>query len=115
MALLKEPVQEAKALQNYIAGEWVESGGAVRDVVNPATGETIALVPQSIDEEANAAVAAASAAFPEWRRTPPVARARMLFRLKELIEEHFEVASRIQTQEHGKTIDESLGETRRGI
>ena len=115
MALLKEPVQEVKALQNYVDGEWVEAEGAVRDVVNPATGQMIAHVPQSTDEEVNAAVAAASAAFPEWRRTPAVARARMLFRLKELMEEHFEIASRIQTQEHGKTIDESRGETRRGI
>jgi malonate-semialdehyde dehydrogenase (acetylating)/methylmalonate-semialdehyde dehydrogenase len=54
-------------------------------------------------------------AYPEWRSTPPVARARCLFRLKELLEENFEELSRIQTMEHGKTIDESRGETRRGI
>ena len=48
-------------------------------------------------------------------QTPPVMRARYLFRLKELLEENFEELSRVQTQEHGKTIDESRGETRRGI
>jgi malonate-semialdehyde dehydrogenase (acetylating)/methylmalonate-semialdehyde dehydrogenase len=63
----------------------------------------------------DAAVAAAGEAFHDWRRTTPVARARYLFRLKELLEENFEEVSRIQTQEHGKTIDESRGETRRGI
>lgn len=47
--------------------------------------------------------------------TPPVTRARCLFRLRELMEEEFEFLSRVQTMEHGKTIDESRGETRRGI
>ena len=61
------------------------------------------------------AIEAAQEAFPAWRETPPVARARCLFRLKELLEENFEELSRMQTQEHGKTIDESRGETRRGI
>src|SRR3989304_2862971 len=69
----------------------------------------------STTDEVKAAVAAAKAAFPEWRRTPPLSRVRKLFRLKELMEEHFEELSRVQTMEHGKTIDESRGETRRGI
>jgi malonate-semialdehyde dehydrogenase (acetylating)/methylmalonate-semialdehyde dehydrogenase len=102
-------------LRNYIDGEWVESEGHVEDVVNPATGKTIARVPISTKEETEAAIAAARSAFPEWRRTPPLARTRCLFRLKELLEENFEELSRIQTMEHGKTVDESRGETRRGI
>ena len=69
----------------------------------------------STEEEVKAAIEAAKEAFPDWRRTPPLARARYLFRLKELLEENFETLSRIQTMEHGKTIDESRGETRRGI
>jgi len=115
MALLEEPIKEVRTLKNYIDGEWVESKGEVIDVVNPATYKTIARVPISTGEEMDAAVAAAKAAFPDWRRTTPVARSRYLFRLKELLEENFEEVSRIQTQEHGKTIDESRGETRRGI
>jgi len=115
MALLEEPIKEVRTLKNYIDGEWVESKGEVIDVVNPATYKTIARVPISTGEEMDAAVEAAKAAFPDWRRTTPVARARYLFRLKELLEENFEEVSRIQTQEHGKTIDESRGETRRGI
>ena len=115
MAVLEAPIREPKQLRNYIDGEWSESAGGRREVVNPATGETIGHVPHSTDEEVAAAIAAAKEAFPSWRRVPPVSRARMLFRLKELMEQHFEAASRIQTQEHGKTIDESRGETRRGI
>jgi malonate-semialdehyde dehydrogenase (acetylating)/methylmalonate-semialdehyde dehydrogenase len=115
MALLEEPIRSARDLRNYIGGEWVESQGSLIDVVNPATGGVIARVPQSTSADVKAAIDAAQEAFPEWRRTTPLARSRMLFRLKELMEEDFEHASRIQTQEHGKTIDESRGETRRGI
>jgi malonate-semialdehyde dehydrogenase (acetylating)/methylmalonate-semialdehyde dehydrogenase len=115
MALLEEPIKTVKTIKNYIGGEWVDSKGEIRDVVNPATGKTIARVPISTKEEMDAAVEAAKEAFPDWRRTTPLARSRRLFRLKELLEENFEELSRIQTQEHGKTIDESRGETRRGI
>jgi malonate-semialdehyde dehydrogenase (acetylating)/methylmalonate-semialdehyde dehydrogenase len=115
MALLEEPIKEIRTLKNYIGGEWVASKGEVVDVVNPATCRTIARVPISTEEEMDAAVAAAREAYPDWRRTTPLARSRLLFRLKELLEENFEELSRIQTQEHGKTIDESRGETRRGI
>jgi malonate-semialdehyde dehydrogenase (acetylating)/methylmalonate-semialdehyde dehydrogenase len=115
MALLEEPVKDVKIIKNYIDGEWVESKGEMIDVVNPATCKVIARVPVSTAEDMDAAVTAAKSAFDDWRRTPPVARARLLFRLKELLEENFEEVSRIQTQEHGKTIDESRGETRRGI
>jgi malonate-semialdehyde dehydrogenase (acetylating) / methylmalonate-semialdehyde dehydrogenase len=115
MALLEEAVKEVRIVKNFIGGEWVESKGAVQNVINPATGRVMAKVPISTGDEMNAAIKAAGEAFPGWRTTPPVARARCLFRLQELLEKNFEELSRIQTQEHGKTIDESRGETRRGI
>jgi len=116
MGLLEEPIKDVLELKNFIDGEWVDSAsGQVVDVVNPTTGQTIARVSMSTEDEVNTAVRAAEEAFPEWRRTTPLARARCLFRLKELLEENFEQLSRIQTMEHGKTIDESRGETRRGI
>jgi malonate-semialdehyde dehydrogenase (acetylating)/methylmalonate-semialdehyde dehydrogenase len=116
MAILEEPIKEISKLKNYINGEWVESkSDQVQDIVNPATQKLIAKVPMSPPDEVNAAIEAAKEAFPEWRRTTPLARARCMFRLKELMEENFEQLSRVQTQEHGKTIDESRGETRRGI
>lgn len=113
--ILEEPIKEVLTLKNYIGGEWVEPQGEEIEVVNPATCKLLAKVRMSTTEDVNAAVEAAKDAFPEWRRTPPLARARCLFRLKELMEERFEELSRIQTMEHGKTIDESRGETRRGI
>ncbi len=115
MTILEEPIKEVLTLRNYIGGEWVESEGELVDVVNPATCKVIAKVPISTRDEIDAAVEAAKEVFPEWRRTPPLARVRCLFRLKNLLEERFEEVSRIQTMEHGKTIDESRGETRRGI
>ena len=115
MALLDEPIKNVPVVKNYINGEWVESKGELVDVINPANCKVIAKVPISSKEEMEEAIAAAKAAFPDWRKTTPLARSRLLFRLKELLEENFEELSRIQTQEHGKTIDESRGETRRGI
>ena len=115
MAILSEPIKDVVELGNYIDGEWVPSTGPKKDVVNPATLKTIATVPISTQDELDAAVEAASAAFEDWRMTPPLARARCLQRLRDLMEENFEELSRIQTMEHGKTIDESRGETRRGI
>jgi len=115
MAVLQEPIKEPLEVKNLIDGEWVDSEGEYKDIVNPATGKTIGRVPISTRQELNAAVESAREAFPYWRRMPPVARARCLFRLRDLLEENFEELSRIQTMEHGKTIDESRGETRRGI
>ncbi len=115
MAVLEEPIKGIPMAKNYIGGEWVESQGEIIDVVNPATCEVIGRVGISTKEEIDSAVRAAQEAFYDWRRTPPVTRCRYLFRLGQLLEENFEEVSRIQTQEHGKCIDESRGETRRGI
>lgn len=115
MAMLEEPIKGMPMAKNYINGEWVESKGEIIDVVNPATCKTIGKVGISTKEEIDHAVKAANEAFHDWRRTPAVTRCRYLFRLRELLEENFEELSRVQTQEHGKCIDESRGETRRGI
>jgi malonate-semialdehyde dehydrogenase (acetylating)/methylmalonate-semialdehyde dehydrogenase len=103
-------------LKNYIGGEWVASQSReIQDVHNPATGEVIAQVPLSTVEEVNQAVTAAKEAFQEWRETPPLVRARYMFRLKELMEENFEDVARTSVKEHGKILDESRGEVRRAI
>lgn len=116
MSILEEPIKEVLTIKNYVNGEWKESESEkILDVVNPATQKVLAKVPVSTREEFDEAVKAAWEAFPKWSETPPVARARLLMRLKELMEERFEELARIQTMEHGKTIDESRGETRRGI
>jgi malonate-semialdehyde dehydrogenase (acetylating)/methylmalonate-semialdehyde dehydrogenase len=103
-------------LENLVGGRWVPSRTAeFLDVHNPATGETIAKTPLSTGEDLDAAAAAAKAAFPAWRDTPPVVRARSMFRFRQLLEEHFEELAAIVTREHGKTLDESRGSVRRGI
>lgn len=103
-------------LKNFVNGEWVDSESKeTGEVRNPAWDKLLGHVPMSTKAEVDRAVQAAKNAFPEWRNTPPVSRARCLHRLRELLEENFDELSRVQTTEHGKTIDESRGETRRGI
>jgi len=103
-------------LPNYIGGAWTPSHGTdALPLRNPATGEALGRVPLGTARDVDEAVQAAAAAFPAWRATPPVVRARFLFRMKALLEEHFEDLARIVTQENGKTLDESRGSVRRGI
>ena len=103
-------------LKNYINDEWVDAESDVTgDVWNPATGEKIAVVPYGNQADVDKAVAAAKAAFPAWRKTPPLSRARYLFRLKDAFEENFEDIARTLTREQGKVIDEARGEVRRMI
>src|SRR5213075_261855 len=103
-------------LRNYIGGEWIAPGGVeFLDLTNPATGEPLGKVPLSGTRAVNEAVAAAQTAFLKWREVPPVVLARYLFKLKYLMEEHFEDLAQTVTREHGKTLDESRGSVRRGI
>jgi malonate-semialdehyde dehydrogenase (acetylating) / methylmalonate-semialdehyde dehydrogenase len=109
-------VASALQLPQYINGQWVESTATEwLDVPNPATGEVLARVPLCGAEEVNAAVEAASAAFPGWRRTPPEDRIQPLFKLKQLLEENIDEISRIITRENGKTFTEAKAEMRRTI
>ena len=103
-------------LHNYIDGSWINSGASqVLEVRNPATDEVLAKVPLSPAEEVDLAAKAAAAAFPAWRRTPAPARIQYLFKLKDLMEQHFEELSRSVTIENGKILDDSRGEIRRAI
>ena len=103
-------------LTNFINGRWTDSSASEwRDVINPATGETLAQIPLAEADEVNQAVEAASAAFPEWRRTPPEDRIQPLFKLKMLLEDHIDNIARIITQENGKTHAEAKAEMRRAI
>ena len=116
MTILQVPKKEYGTLKNYINGEWVDSVSTeTRNVVNPATTEVIAQVPLSTREEAEKAIHAAKDAFWSWRETPAVQRSRYFFKLKELMEQHFEEIARTLVQEMGKTIGEARGEVRRGI
>src|SRR5437763_14010816 len=108
-------IQDGQLL-NYVGGKWRRAqAGEFLDVRNPATAETIVRVPLSSAEEVDEAAQAAQTAFADWRRTPPTERIQYLFKLKKLLEDHFDEIARLTTQECGKTLAESKGELQRGI
>lgn len=84
-------------------------------VYNPALGEVIYEVPLATEAEVNRAVAAAKAAFPAWAALPMIRRARYMFRLYELLNQHVDEIAAAVTREHGKTLDDAHGEVQRGI
>lgn len=105
-----------KQVPNFIGGRFEESASKeFEEIPNPATGKAIATLAHSTGEEINRAVAAASAAYPQWSETPVPERAQAIFRLKQLLDDHFEELSLMVVQENGKTLDEARGEVRRGI
>ena len=85
------------------------------NVTNPATGEVTRIVPFAGGEDVDLAVRAAVAAFPAWRSTPPLRRARILTRFRELMEQHQTELASIVTDEHGKVLLDATGSVQRGI
>src|SRR6185437_13819448 len=100
---------------NFVGGEWLQSKLPGTPVHNPSTGEVISECPAGTAAEVNSAVEAAAAAFPCWMETPPVERARVLFKFRMLLEENFDDLVRCNTREHGKTLVESRGDVKRGM
>jgi malonate-semialdehyde dehydrogenase (acetylating)/methylmalonate-semialdehyde dehydrogenase len=90
-------------------------GGRYADVYNPALGQPCARVALADKEDVDAAVAAAHAAFPAWAATPPLARARVLFKYLQLCQQHVDDFAALVTREHGKTFADAQGEVARGI
>ena len=93
-----------------IGGDWVESDGGAFDVTNPATGETIATVPNATVEDVQRAVDAAAEAFTEWKQTPAIERGRVLRRAADLLRADAERIGGIMTDEQGKPLAEAKGE-----
>jgi malonate-semialdehyde dehydrogenase (acetylating)/methylmalonate-semialdehyde dehydrogenase len=103
-------------ISHFINGrEVATAGGRHADVFNPAVGEPCARVALGTLDDVNAAVAAAVAAFPAWAATPPLARARVLFRYLQLCQQHADEFAAMVTREHGKTFSDAQGEVARGI
>lgn len=104
-----------KTIGHLINGTLQADSGRTQDVYNPATGEVskqVALASKATVEEA---IAAAEAAFPAWRNTPPLRRARIMFRFKELLEQNSQHILELIGEEHGKISHDALGELQRGI
>ena len=105
-----------ETINHFIGGREVEgTSGRHGDVFNPALGELIRRVAFADEGELDAAVGAANAAFPAWAATPPLRRARVMFRLKGLIEQHMDELASAITEEHGKTVDDAKGSITRGL
>ncbi|RUT26538.1 methylmalonate-semialdehyde dehydrogenase (CoA acylating) [Asaia sp. W19] len=103
-------------IQHYINGSRTEGHGSKRgDVFNPATGKVTAQLALGDTKDVDDAVAAAKAAFPGWSQTTPLARARVLFRFRDLIEKHARDLAAVITSEHGKVLSDALGEVTRGM
>lgn len=105
-----------KQLKNFINGEWVTAKSTVyEDVPNPATGEILAQVPLSNEDDFQLAVDAADEAFKTWSKTPVPRRARLMFKFQQLLVEHWDELAEIITIENGKSFSEARGEVQRGI
>ena len=103
-------------ITHFINGAKVDTtSGRYADVFNPAVGEPCARVALGTADDVNAAVAAAAAAFPAWSATPPLTRARVLFKFLQLCQQHTDDFAAMLTREHGKTFSDAQGEVARGI
>ena len=106
----------AEKLPLWINGQRVQAqSGRTSDVFNPATGVAIRQAPLASAADVDAAVAAAKAAYPAWRGTPPLRRARILTRFRELMESQRDELARLASEEHGKTLADAAGSVQRGI
>ncbi|MCC6590058.1 MAG: CoA-acylating methylmalonate-semialdehyde dehydrogenase [Bryobacterales bacterium] len=103
-------------VENWIGGAWIAStSDAATEVINPATGRVIAQCPAGTKEDVAAAVAAAAAVYPTWRRTPPQERIQYLFKLRGLLMAHLDEVARTLVEENGKTFAEARAELARGL
>ncbi|WP_108447003.1 CoA-acylating methylmalonate-semialdehyde dehydrogenase [Halomonas denitrificans] len=102
-------------LGHLINGTRVDADGRTQDIFNPSTGEVGGQVGLASQATVEAAIAAAQAAFPAWRDTPPAKRARVMYRFKALLEQHADEICRLIGQEHGKIVHDAQGELARGI
>src|SRR5690242_1466372 len=100
-----------REIGHFIGGQSVAgASGRFGDVYNPASGEIAARVSLASAEEVNKVVATAAAAWPAWANTPPLRRARVMFKLKDLLERDRKEISAIITSEHGKVLSDADGE-----
>ena len=121
MSTLVSPIPSATAaavreLNHWINGAAVAgTSGRFGDVFHPASGRVASHVPLATDAEVDAAVQAAAAAFPAWSAQPPLRRARVLFRFREIFEQRMDEVAALLTNEHGKVNSDARGECTRGL
>ena len=100
---------------HFINGNMIADSARTQDIFNPATGHAVRQVALASKATVEEAIAAAQAAFPQWRNTPPIKRARIMFRFKELLEQNADKVVALITEEHGKVQNDAHGEFMRGV
>ena len=110
-----QDIDTANTVGHFINGRDVADSNRAEPVTNPATGEVTRHVAMASRQTVEQAIAAAEAAFPAWRDTPPIKRARIMFRFKQLLEENADEIVAAITNEHGKVLDDAMGEFIRGV
>jgi malonate-semialdehyde dehydrogenase (acetylating)/methylmalonate-semialdehyde dehydrogenase len=100
---------------HLIGGKRTQGGTRQADVFNPATGKAEKRLLLADKLTVEQAIADAQAAYPAWRNTPPLKRARVMSKLKELLEQHADELCALVTAEHGKVLADAMGELQRGI
>jgi len=110
-----ESVDNANIVGHFINGADVADANRPAPITNPATGAVTKHVAMASRQTVEEAIAAAEAAFPAWRNTPPAKRAKVMFKFKQLLEEHADEIVAAITSEHGKVLDDAMGEFQRGV
>ena len=100
---------------HIINGKHIEDTARCQDVYNPALGKPIRQVALASKDTVTDAIAAAESAFPAWRDTPPLKRARIMFRFRELLEQNATEIAALISEEHGKIQHDAMGEFIRGL
>ena len=100
---------------HFINGSLIADSARTQDIFNPATGRPVRQVALASKATVEEAIAAAQAAFPQWRDTQPIKRARIMFRFKELLEQNADQVVALITEEHGKVRNDARGEFMRGV
>jgi acyl-CoA reductase-like NAD-dependent aldehyde dehydrogenase len=109
-------VTGARTFKNFVGGEWIDAAaGETFESRSPATGDLVGVFPKSSAEDVDRAVAAARAAFEDWRLVPAPRRGEILFRFGQLLAEHKEDLSQLMTREMGKVVAEARGDVQEAI
>ena len=104
-----------QTIPHLIQGVAHHGGTRTQAVYNPATGAAIRTLQLADTETVELAIASAQAAYPAWRATPPLKRARVMSKLKDLLEQNADKICALITEEHGKVLADAMGELQRGI
>jgi malonate-semialdehyde dehydrogenase (acetylating)/methylmalonate-semialdehyde dehydrogenase len=115
MSASKSDLQAAHCVGHFIGGKFVAGTGRSATVTNPATGDVVREVALAGAETTRLAIASAQAAFEDWRNTPPAKRARIMFKARQLLAAEADRIVALITEEHGKALDDAMGEFQRGL